>query len=67
MGQRGAFDEQPLPFITLAVAAEADHDCGQLASAVGTTGESGVSRGQENQVVHAHATQAHGAGILHDQ
>ena len=67
VGQGGAFDEQPLPFIALAAAAEADHHCGQLASPVRTTGQPGIARGQKNQVIQTRAAQAHWAGVLHDQ
>lgn len=67
LGQRGGFDEQTLPLVALAAAAEADHDRGQLAGPVGAAGEPGVARGQENQVVHARTTQAYRAGVLHEQ
>jgi hypothetical protein len=56
--QGAGFHEQALPFVTLAGAAKADHDCGQPARSMCLPGAFGVTGWKEDEVVKLGAAQA---------
>lgn len=61
------FDEDPLALVAAPRPAEADHNGGEPARLLGAPGESGVARGQVDEVAHVRTGQAQRPRALHDQ